>query len=66
MVFGLMLGLSAGMWLGVNHSQGDVLYANPLADKNLPGIEKSLKTTGMQFGQFLEQSGKSIQNKMQG
>ncbi|MCC6208416.1 MAG: hypothetical protein IT488_09725 [Gammaproteobacteria bacterium] len=53
-VLGIVIGLLAGLWFGVNIGKGRAFYANPFAGKDIAGdlMESS--------GDMLEKSGKAL------
>ena len=55
-ILGLVIGLLAGLWFGVNIGKGRDFYANPFAGKDLAG---DLMESG---GDMLEKSGKALKD----
>jgi hypothetical protein len=64
-VIGLIVGMGAGLWFGVNIGKDKGLLTNPFAE---PNVQQRVKRTGETLleksGQALEKSGKALQEKM--
>ena len=65
-IFGLIIGIPAGIWLGFNLGQDRPLLSNPFIE---PTFQESIKKTSENLiekgGEVLEKSGQALQNKAQ-
>jgi hypothetical protein len=66
MIFGLIIGIPSGIWLGFNLGQDRPLLSNPFIE---PTFQESIKKTSENLiekgGEVLEKSGQALQNKAQ-
>jgi|APCOG7522876152_1049122.scaffolds.fasta_scaffold16548_3 hypothetical protein len=64
MIFGLVIGISLGVWFGFNLGQDRPLLSNPFIE---PTFQESIKKTSENLiekgGEVLEKSGQALQNK---
>ena len=67
LITGILIGLLAGLWFGVNLGKGQPIFDNPF--KN-PIIQSKIKKTGdrvlEESGKALEEGGKALRNVVTG
>ena len=65
LVFGILLGLTAGLWMGGNLGKEKPLFANPFV--KVP-LQEQLKKTGGELldkgGEALEKGGQALKRKL--
>ena len=65
-VFGLIIGLVLGVWGGINIGKGQPLYANPMAQAQVPNkLKEAGKDAIRQSGEALEKTGQAIKESQQ-
>jgi hypothetical protein len=66
MIFGLIVGMSLGIWFGFNMGQDRPLLSNPFSE---PTFQQSIKKTGETLiekgGEMLERGGQALQDQPQ-
>ena len=55
LTYSLIVGLTIGLWFGVNLGKGNPVYSNPFTEKS---FQEKIKKTG---GEMLEMSGKIVE-----
>lgn len=59
LIIGLLMGVLAGLWLGINIGRDQPLLSNPFEDRSL---QKKVIRSG---GEILEKSGRTLQDKLE-
>ncbi len=67
LITGILIGLLAGLWFGVNLGKGQPIFDNPF---NNPTIQSKIKKTGNRVleesGKALEEGGKALRKAVSG
>jgi len=64
-LFGLVIGVAIGMWLGVNIGRGVPLYSNPFDTDSLnQKLKKATGETLEKSGQAIEKTGQAMQDQL--
>jgi len=64
-LFGIIVGVLVGLWLGINIGKGKPWYSNPLAERSVTDQIKSSIGEGVEkAGESIEQIGEDIKGEM--
>jgi hypothetical protein len=64
-LFGIILGVLVGLWLGINVGKGKPWYSNPLEERSVTDKIKTSIGEGVEkAGESIEQMGEDIKGKM--